>query len=213
MASEPSNLRHLFGETPTPSIDVSSVIRRSRARRAPRLLGAGAIAVLAVGGIAYGGFSGLAGLDGASTASDSGGAAPMSESSTSSEKDAQTQYSVGDECGGPVTDLAPGAVSAELAVSDESTAAVVTLTNTGATDIVGVGTGPTVTLTRDGTVVGRSDPAVLDFDLEHGESEDYDVELGVWCSAELQSGQVEARVTFQLPDGSVVGASQRVTLG
>ena len=62
MASEPSNLRHLFGDAPQQSIDVSSVIRRSRARRAPRVLGASAVAVVTLGTVLYGGFAGLAGL-------------------------------------------------------------------------------------------------------------------------------------------------------
>src|SRR3954468_18250544 len=71
MAAEPT-LRHLFGDPPPPeAIDVSSVIRRSRARRTPRVIGAGTLGALAVCAIAYGGFSGLAALN-QSTASDAG---------------------------------------------------------------------------------------------------------------------------------------------
>lgn len=131
MATEPSNLRHLFGETPTPAIDVSTVIRRSRARRAPRVLGAGAFAVLAVGAIAYGGFSGIAGFGGA-TASDAGGAEPMAESMQSAEDasdgsgDAQTLYgeekssvSVGElfRCGEAVLEIPASELGVVLSLS------------------------------------------------------------------------------------------------
>lgn len=185
MASEPSNLRHLFGETPASSIDVSSVIRRSRARRAPRLLGAGAVAVLAIGGLAYGGFSGLSGLGGVSTASDSGGAAPMEDSdselwSTADDSNAAKITTVG-FCGSPTTPLAVIETGLELSVDFPAVAkvgaasvgGVATLTNTGQEPVVGsTFAAPMITLSRDDTVVWHSFPnrKPLPLDLDPGES-------------------------------------------
>lgn len=201
MASEPSNLRHLFGETPTPSIDVSGVIRRSRARRAPRLLGAGAVAVLAVGGLAYGGFSGLAGLGGASTASDSGGAAPMMESDegmTSMTDDARQKGTDGlSLCGAPVAEIPPSETGLMLSVAFPSAASVgaasidgvVTMTNTGTSMVHGsTEFAPTITLSQAGTVVWHTPTAEgtsTTVDLAPGESIDFAASLEpVVCAPE-----------------------------
>jgi hypothetical protein len=193
VASEPSNLRHLFGDAPAPSIDVSSVIRRSRARRAPRVLGAGAVAVLAIGTLAYGGFAGLAGLGGTSTASDSGGAAPMMESDggmTSMAEDSRQKGAEGlSLCGAPVAEIPPSetglvlsvAFPTEAAVGAASIDGIVTMTNTGTQTVHGTAElSPTVTLSQDGTVIWHSHDAVIVttmIDLGPGEALDFDASL------------------------------------
>ena len=184
MAEEP-NLRHLFGQAPTPAIDVSSVLRRSRARRAPRILGAGVFAVLAVGAVAYGGFAGLAGLGGATTASDAGGA------EASEETDAQLWSTADDTgaaktstiafCGAPLSPAAANDTGLVLSVDFPDSAKVdaesvpgrATLTNAGLEPFTGsTFTTPMIMLSRDDTVVWHSFPAreTMPIDLDPGES-------------------------------------------
>ena len=70
MATEP-NLRHLFdAPQPASAIDVASVVRRSRARRVPKVLGVAGVSVLAIGGLVFGG---VQVLGGPVTASDTAG--------------------------------------------------------------------------------------------------------------------------------------------
>lgn len=180
-------LRHLFGESPAPDIDVSRVIRRSRARRAPRVLGAGAFAVLAVGAIAYGGFAGLAGLTGG-TASDAGSAPMMEESgedlsATSGSLHKGTQgLSV---CAQPVATIPPSETGLILSVKFPSVGEVgaasvdgiVTMTNRGTeTATWSTEFAPTITVSQGGIVVWHShvaDEVSTPIDLDPGESVDY----------------------------------------
>ena len=201
MAPEPSNLRHLFGEAPPTGIDVSSVIRRSRARRTPRLLGAGTLAVLALGTIAYGGFAGLSSLGG-SSASDAG-AAPAAESSEQgmglmADGAARSTAEQLNLCGGPVAEIPPSetglvlsvAFPAEAEVGATSIDGVVTMTNTGPEAVAGyTGPAPAVVLSRDGTVVWHSNGPVVQLAretaLDPGESLEFAASFTpVVCSAE-----------------------------
>lgn len=241
MASEPSNLRHLFGEpSPTPAIDVSTVIRRSRARRAPRVLGAGAFAVLTVGALAYGGLAGLAGLGGV-TASDAGGAAPMMESedgATSSMEgdtgfmDAKSSLAVADlvRCGEPVAEIPSSGLGLVLTVAfpseiDADAASVegtVTLTNDGAERVVAtVSETPVVALVDDGTVVSAAAGGfgAKAIDLDVGESLDYAATFTpTACGgvSPLPAGDYEVLAAVDLSPSSgqpwLTSPTQRVTL-
>ncbi|MCU1405215.1 MAG: hypothetical protein JWQ43_1518 [Glaciihabitans sp.] len=81
MPAEP-NLFDLFrnsNDDTAPKLDAQEIIRRSRRRRLPRRIGAGALGTLAVTGIGVVGVSGISSLgQGVSTASDSAASAPES---------------------------------------------------------------------------------------------------------------------------------------
>src|SRR5437773_1709862 len=103
MATEP-NLRHLFDAPQPPSgIDVAAVVRRSRARRAPKMLGALGVSTLAIGGLLFGGIQvGLAGF-GTTAASDSAGSAPKVEAGAGALDSARAPYALElASCGAPV---------------------------------------------------------------------------------------------------------------
>ena len=228
MADEPT-LRHLFGEPPPPTaIDVSSVIRRSRARRAPRILGTGALAVLAATTIAYAGFAGLAGFNGA-TSSDAGGAAPMAESGVAGEeKDYSSQSlssAVSDlyRCGEPVFDIPQNELGLVLSVdfpspvdvAASSIDGIVTVTNAGSDPVVVVASSaPALALTADDEVVWRGDsgPSTQSLDLAPGESFAYDTSFSpVACGpgevSSLSAGAYElhAAIDVGTEDGQIPG--------
>ena len=241
MADEPT-LRHLFGEPPPPTaIDVSSVIRRSRARRAPRILGTGALAVLAATTIAYAGFSGLAGFSGA-TSSDAGGAAPMAESGVAGdEKDMASESlssAVSDlyRCGEPVFDIPQNELGLVLSVdfpspvdvSASSIEGVVTVTNEGDDAVVVIASSaPALALTAGDLVVWRADAGLStrSLDLAPGESAAYDasfspVACGPGAESALPAGEYElhAAIDVGAEDGQspgrpwASGPPQRLTL-
>lgn len=236
MAPEPSNLRHLFGDTPTPDIDVSTVIRRSRARRAPRVLGAGAFAVLAVGAIAYGGFSGLAGGNDM-TASDAGGSAPMAESMDSGETqslygDAKSSVPASDlfRCGEPVFEIPASELGLVLAVSapvvvDASAASLpvdVSLVNEGAERVeASISASPSLALVMDDVVVATAAgaPPTTTVDLKVGESFAYETtSLMLACDGEpVAPGDYEVLAAIDTSAVSgrpwATGPTQRVTIG
>jgi hypothetical protein len=232
MADEPT-LRHLFGDPPpAPTIDVSNVIRRSRSRRAPRILGAGALSVLAATTLVYAGFSGLSGLAD-STASDAGGAAPMSESGVAGDEknfSSESLYAASSDlfrCGQPVFEIPENELGLELSVDVASPVEVtsasidgtVTVTN-GGDDPVSVvaSTTPTLALTADGIVVWRSQAGLTQrsLDLEPGDTFDYDVSFsptvcvpnGAERSAALPAGEYElhAAIDVGTADGQSPGA-------
>lgn len=235
MATEPT-LRHLFGETPEPAIDVSSVIRRSRARRAPRMLGAGAVAVLAVCTVAYGGFAGLSGFGSSMTASDSGGAAPMAESMESSKDDMTflgdgSSVSVGElfRCGEPVPEIPPSELGVVLAMTVPSVVdagaasfdATVSIVNEGPQPVVATASSvPAFALTSGGIVVARSAPGPMELPahLEPGESYAYGaVPVSLSCDGEpVPAGdyEVHAAIDISAVSGRPLAAAptQRLTV-
>lgn len=199
MANDPSPIRHLFGEAPASDIDVSAVIRRSRARRAPRVLAAGSLAVLALGTVAYTGFSGFAVL-GQSTATDmasessnggdTAGSFPLTESFDNESFSDDNRYSSESAalgaCGGPVAALAQNESGLMLSLAFPSTAkagaasieGVVTMTNSGTSSVAGsTSDSPVVALVADGTIVSLVAPTTeapqREFTLEPGESLDF----------------------------------------
>ena len=187
-----SPIRQLFEDAPTPAIDVTTVVRKSRARRAPKFIGAGAVAVLALGGIGY---IGVQGLGHPMTASDTAGSSVENAPMFSQGDDAAGSYQDSVKrapaekinlCTGAVAEVAPSQTGLVLSVVFPTRAAVgaasvegtVTMTNTGTAEMVGyTGASPAVTLSRDGIVVWHSNGPMIqlarEIDLAPGESTDY----------------------------------------
>ena len=186
-----SPIRRLFDEAPSASIDVAVVVRRSRARRVPKAIGAGAVAVLAIGGI---GFIGLQGLGPHATgASDTAGSslenAPMFSQGGDAATDSGIKRAPAEKinlCTGSLAEVAPSQTGlvlsvlfpAEGAVGAASVNGTVTMTNTGTQELVGyTGAAPTLTLSQDGVVIWHSNGPMIqlarEIDLAPGESADY----------------------------------------
>lgn len=238
MATEP-NLRHLFDAPQSPAgIDVEAVVRRSRARRAPKMLGALGVSALAIGGLVFGGIQvGLAGF-GTTTASDSAGSGPKVESGAGALDSARAPYALElAACGAPVASTVADseltlAVSFPTAVAPgESVEGTVTLTNTGAERLTGqTGSAPAIALSRDNVVVWHSaGPPVqlaVDLDLEPGESVQYTAAFDARaCSvdddsrtdlpaAEPGQYQVSAAIDFTDEHGDhlVTGPAETITV-
>jgi hypothetical protein len=193
VATEP-NLRHLFAESsPGGEIDVAAVVRRARARRLPRMLGAGAVGTLAIAGLVVGGLQ--LGLSTA-PASDAGASAPeMSQldaaggeegASTMTKRAAAEQLN---QCGAPVAAVEPSATGlvlethfADVPSGAASIDGTVTMTNTGSAPVSGyTAAAPTLVLVRDGIVVWHSDGPTIELarevSLAPGESLEYTVTL------------------------------------
>ena len=169
MATEP-NLRHLF-DAPQPAgvIDVASVVRRSRARRLPKVLGVTGVSVLAIGGLVFGG---VQVVGGSLLASNSAGSAPAADSPMMSEAGDAALNGDGKRfaaenlnlCGAPVAEVAPSETGLVLTVSFADASAgsavvegTVTMTNTGTATLTGyTAAAPTITLSRDSVVVWHS---------------------------------------------------------
>ena len=187
-----SPIRRLFEEAPTPSIDVATVVKQSRARRAPKFIGAGAVAVLALGGI---GFLGVQGLGHPTSASDTAGPAPENAPMFNQGDDAGGSYQDSTKrapaekinlCTGAVAEVAPSQTGLVLSVVFPTRGAVgaasiegtVTMTNTGTTEMVGyTGASPALTLSQNGIVIWHSNGPMIqlarEIDLAPGESTDY----------------------------------------
>ncbi len=182
------DLRHLFGEAPTPAIDVAEVARRSRARRVPKVLGIGAAGVLALGGFGVIGVQALGATQfgGATSqiATDAGAAAPLAGSATSgdvsSSEGAMSSGTSGGAikrapadrinlCTGTLAEVAPSQLGLTLAVDfangSTGTAPIegtVTMTNTSSATIVGyTAASPAITLSRDGIVLWHSNGPMI----------------------------------------------------
>ena len=188
MASEP-NIRHLFS-APQPEgvIDVAAVVRRSRARRLPKVLGITGVSVLAVGGIVLGGLqlggggspaSDAAGLSAESAPMD-GGAADQTFSDTIKRAPAEKL----NLCTGSVAQLdsaSPLVLTvnfADAAAGAASVEGTVTMTNAGTDAVTGyTAAAPAITLARDGVVVWHSNGVAIelarDVSLAPGESIEY----------------------------------------
>ena len=190
MPTDPT-LRHLFSAPqPTSTIDVASVVRRSRARRLPKVLGASGLGVFAIAGIVVGGLQ-LGGTP--SPASDAAGS---SAETFELQDDAAGTQSLADTvkrapaeklnlCTGTVAEVDSNATGLVLSVAFADAAAgaasvegVVTMTNTGAEAITGyTAASPAITLARDGVVVWHSNGPMIDLarevSLAPGESTEY----------------------------------------
>jgi hypothetical protein len=202
VATEPT-LRQLFAVTPDSSIDVESVLRRSRARRTPRVLAIAGVGVLAIGGMVV---SGLQLSGGAGTASDAGGAptteifelpadAGAADSALDSTKRAAAETL--NLCGASTAQVDTAATGLALtvdfptsAIGSASVAGTVTLTNIGTDAISGfTAATPTLTLARDGIVVWHSNGPQIqlarEVALAPGESMQYEASFtAVVCTAE-----------------------------
>jgi hypothetical protein len=178
MATDPT-IRNLFGstdESPKSTLDVNSIIRRSRARRLPRQLAAGSVFTLAIGGLAVASVQGIGALS--STTTTAAESSTMAEETTregtpasglSSSDEEFTAASEGalatsdaskrapaekiNLCGGPLADVAPSESGLVLTVNfDDAKASAdriegtVTLTNTGDATVSGT-TGTTPAIT------------------------------------------------------------------
>ena len=214
MPSEPTNLRHLFAENPGTAIDVDSVVRRSRSRRAPRILAAGAFTVLAIGGIAAVSVQGLSQLGGGATSA-SNGASDSASESVAGEESSTLMESSADEtikrapaerinlCTGTVAEVAPSQSGLELSVAFPATApagapsiaGMVTLTNSGPSTLSGyTAASPAITLASDGIVVWHSNGPMIelarDVSLAPGESLEYAASfVPVVCGVEDDSAE------------------------
>jgi hypothetical protein len=198
MASE-SELRDRFHEGTLPSgrIDVEAVLRRSRARRRPRIVLAGAGSVLAIAAIAVpatlGSFATTtAGEDTALIAE--GGAADGAEFSQPQAPDADSSgESMWDRppaeklnlCSAPVAEVAPAENGLVLSVEPVTASAaargiptIVTMTNTGTEPVSGTTAGlPAMTLSQGGVTLWHSNGPqtmiAIPVELEPGESLQY----------------------------------------
>jgi hypothetical protein len=191
-------LRHLFGASPEPTIDLAAVTRRSRARRLPKVLGIGVAGALAIGGVSVIGVQYGLGDPGTVTAlslQDTGesGALPGAAFNDDSSSGLQSGYdntkrsaaSQLNWCGFPVVDQVPNNRGLTLRVAFSAASAesrtivgTVTLTNDGSETITGyTANQPTITVSEAGIVRWHSavaptgpDVSVL---LEPGESMTY----------------------------------------
>lgn len=186
MPSEPG-LRQLFdAPMPASTIDVAAVVRRSRARRLPKVLGVTGVSLLAIGGLVVGGLQLGSGV---SPASDAGGMALEGA-------DASQLYSSADEmmkapadklnlCAGTVAEMADQGTGIVLSLDFPDAAAgsgsvegVVTMTNTSGRQWTGyTGAAPAITLSQDGVVLWHTNGPTIqlarDIDLAPGASIEY----------------------------------------
>lgn len=194
-----SELRRMLASTPVePAVDLSSVLRRSRARRLPRQLAAGAVGGLAVLGI---GFAVVPALLPAGP-----GPAVMSEQAPAAgqpEQDAVLRLSAASLqlCGGPLAaqaEQSPSGLQLTLHVPTGVSAGGVAegtarLSNGGTETLAGTASAPTAALARDGIVVWHTVQATgtVAFELAPGQSLELPVQLhALECGDEerLQSG-------------------------
>jgi len=188
MATDP-NIRDLFRADRAPagrSIDIDSVIRRSRRRRLPAQVGVGGVFTLAIGGIGLVGVQGLGSVtQSASTssesASDSGAGLAVPEQGGDVKRAPADRLNL---CGGTLAEVAPSATGLVLtpsfpdAAGSASVEGTVTLTNTGGASITGYSAAsPAITLSQNGIVLWHSNGPMIemvrDIVLAPGESLEY----------------------------------------
>lgn len=205
-----SNITNLFrsADAPTPSIDVQSVIRRSRRRRLPKQVAAGSVFSLAILGVGFVGVNGVGAVSGTSDQAavlESAGGAAEDESAFSGPVEDGAKLAPAEKlnlCGGEVAEVAPSSTGLELtvdfpdaAVGAETVEGTVTLTNNGTGRTVGYTAPlPVITLSQNGIVVWHSNGpmimSVTDVDLAPGESMEYEAFFTpVVCSVEDDLGQ------------------------
>lgn len=196
-------LRQLFGRADdAPNhLDAASIVRRSRARRLPRQLAAGAIGALAVAGISVLSVQSLAAPPAPSSmvageAFDQSAPAPELDSIKRAPADKVNL------CTGTLAELAPSQYGLQLDVEFPATAPVgtkpvtgtVRLTNTSDREVVGsTPLRPSLTVSQDGTVLWHSNGvtllALVEVDLQPGESLTYETTFTpVLCGVEDDLG-------------------------
>jgi hypothetical protein len=212
MSNEP-NLHSLFRDALPPNqlpIDVASVIRRSRARRLPKQIGAGGVFTLAIGAVGFGGIQGIIGLQGSTASSDSAGgpmANPLVESpgtpgSVSGGGIRPAPAERINLCGEALTAVAPSESGLTLttsfpdaAVGSSTVEGMVTMTNSSANVVIGhTDAAPTLTLSQNNVVLWHSNgPTIMmarEVSLAPGESIEYATSFTpVVCSVEDDEGQ------------------------
>lgn len=192
MASEP-NLRHLFSAPqPGGSIDVAAVIRQSRARRLPKVLGITGVSVLAIGGLVFGGVQTL-GVATSSTATydmpadgpELGAGASELYSDAASDEIKRAPAEKLNLCTGTVAEPVPSASGLVLSVAfadapagSDSVQGIVTMTNAGAEPVTGyTAAAPAITLAQNDVVLWHSNGPMIelarDVNLAPGESMEY----------------------------------------
>lgn len=164
----------LQGGNPSGEIDLDAVLRRSRRRRRPRVLLAGAAGVLAVAAIVVPvsvsaingqGFGVSSTASGADTAAEP--EAATGESGDSADSDQALQRAPADKlnlCTGALSGVAPAAsglvltvAAVEAAATETAIPVVVSLTNTGTERITGTtAANPAITLSREGITLWHS---------------------------------------------------------
>lgn len=205
-----SELRRRFqeGTQPRGEIDLDAVLRRSRARRRPRVVLAGAGSILAIAAIAvpavvtsYTG-SGVT-TDSAFVAGDSDeAAAPEAAGGGMADTQVLPDVTRINLCGASVAEAAPApdglAISAAPVTADAADRGIpvtVTLTNDGPDRIFGTTPSrPALTLARDGVTIwhtnGPSDLMARIVDLRPGESMTYETTFEpVVCAPEDDAGE------------------------
>lgn len=192
----------------TSRIDPDAVIRKAKARRAPRQIAFGSVAVLAVAGFAILGTSTLPSFISMSTGTaDSAGVAGP-ESAMSELKDDHfnglydARRALTGRCGETSSALAPtplglqlmAAFPSSIPADGESVAGTVTLTNTGSSHVRGsTSSEPVLILSRNGVTVWHSNGPLPSephaVDLAPGDSISYPASFTpVECSAEDEVG-------------------------
>ncbi|MCW4386639.1 hypothetical protein OH146_12730 [Salinibacterium sp. SYSU T00001] len=208
-------LREMLADAAAPGrLDAGTIIRKSRRRRRVRALAATSVGALAVVGIAAalaGGIPAPAPLQTASESSDAGGDAGDDASAFSAETDssaggaALAPVEKLNPCGEPVSALAATARDLMLEArfpdpipaGDSPVFGTVSLENSGEETVTGrVGSGPALTLSREGVTVWHTQAGSASgqaVQLDPGESMSFEVALvPVECGPED-----EARETFR----------------
>ncbi|MEP6481011.1 MAG: hypothetical protein ABJA94_03280, partial [Rhodoglobus sp.] len=201
------DLRDLFASSDSPrGIDTKHVIARSRARRLPRQLAAGAIGTLAVVGIAVVGIQSILPSQSASTTSQAGGAAPSAaDQSAASGQEFSDKRAPADKinlCTGAVAEPAPSFYGLQLSVEFPPTApngttpieGMVRLTNTGSEPVTGTAAAPAITLSQGGIVLwhstGQATEIATPVDLAPGQWLEYPASLTpVRCDVQDDEGE------------------------
>ncbi len=200
MPSE-SELRDLLSSAHAPhDLDAQRIIARTRRRRLPRQLAAGAVSVLAVAGISVVAIqtslvspppSAVSMMD----QSAEGGAAPEASTESTIKRAPADRINL---CEAPLAEVAPSSLGLQVDVAFPPTASVgtdpvvgaVRLTNTGTQTVSGTTTTvPAITLSREGVVLwhsnGQLDTAERAVTLAPGESVEYEASfVPVRCTVE-----------------------------
>lgn len=190
MPTEPT-LRHLFdAPQPTAAIDVQSIVRRSRAKRLPKMLGAASIGALAIGGMVVGGLQLNSGVSPASDAAGSTAEGPALEldagaSTLDSDEIKRAPAEKINLCTGTVAEpvqsmsgLMLSVSFADAAVGASTVDGTVTMTNAGTETVAGyTAATPAITLSQNGVVIWHSNGPMIEIAREvalaPGESLEY----------------------------------------
>lgn len=191
MPTESELRRQFHDDEPQGSIDLDAVLRRSRARRRPRVAALALVSSLAVAGIVVPVTISVASQQTGTLSAGSAASAPDSATAPEALQGGSAPGSGGirlapaeriNLCTETLAALAPATDGLVLTVQPVDAAAdahdipvTVTLTNTGAQRVTGsLSPFPTLTLSRDGTVLWHSNGAVpllaQEIDLAPGES-------------------------------------------